>query len=315
MPIRGMLSGLPPFQKLLFVIGMMFLSSFVFLVISFTIINFYYGINLFADANTLKDFSNPAVISSMKLLQVLSGAFGLFIIPAFVAAYFFDKNVFEYLQLKKRAPLISILLIILILFASMPLINWMVEVNSRLKLPSSLFQLEQWMKSSEEEAARLTEAFLEGSSITSLLSNIFIVALLPALGEELFFRGILQKIFLQMTKNNHAAVLITATIFSAIHLQFYGFLPRMVLGIFLGYLLVWSGSLWLPVLAHFINNGAAVVLSFLQQQNKISFDPETVGTSSDEKTMLLSSIAITFFLIYLVFKIEKRKSESHRFTD
>ncbi|MEP7168064.1 MAG: CPBP family intramembrane glutamic endopeptidase, partial [Bacteroidota bacterium] len=208
---------------------------------------------------------------------------------------------------KKRAALISFLLVIIILFASMPFINWMIEINGYLKLPSFLSQLEQWMKNSEDEAAKLTEAFLAGTSITSLLTNLFIVALLPALGEELFFRGIMQKLFSQMTKNNHIAILITATIFSAIHLQFYGFLPRMVLGIFLGYLLVWSGSLWLPVLAHFVNNAAAVAFTFLQQQNKISFDPDTVGTNSDEKIMLLTSIAVTFSLIYLVFKKEKKK--------
>ncbi|MEO5570372.1 MAG: CPBP family intramembrane glutamic endopeptidase [Bacteroidia bacterium] len=283
------------------------------MMISFFIIKFYYGINLFTDTNILSDFNNPAVIKSMKILQVLSGGLGLFIIPAFVAAYFFDNNYFVYLQLKKRAALISFLLVVIILFASMPFINWMVEANSHLKLPAALSSLEQWMKNSEEEATRLTEAFLEGSSMTSLLTNIFIVALLPALGEELFFRGIMQKLFSQMIKNNHAAIFITSFIFSAIHLQFYGFLPRMVLGIFLGYLLVWSGSLWLPILAHFINNAAAVVFNFLAQNDKIGFNPDTVGTGADEKIMLLSSIAITFFLIYLIFKIEKRYS--HRFTD
>ena len=315
MPIRGMLSNLPPFQKLLFVIGIMFLSSFVFFVASFAVARFYYGINLFSNPDILNDLNNPDVIRSLKVLQVLSGGLGLFIIPAFAAAYFFDNAPAAYLRLKKSAALISIFLIVLILFFSMPFINWMVDINSSLQLPSAFSSLELWMKNSEEEAARLTEAFLQGDSIASLASNLFIVALLPALGEELFFRGILQKLFSQITKNNHIAILITATLFSAFHLQFYGFLPRMVLGVFLGYLLVWSGSLWLPIFAHFINNGAAVVLMFLQQQNKISFDPETVGTSPDEKIMLLSSIAITFFLIYLVFKIEKRKSESHRFTD
>lgn len=313
MPFRGMLSNLSPLRKLLFAIGIMFFSSFVFMMISFFIIKFYYGINLFTDTNILSDFNNPAVIKSMKILQVLSGGLGLFIIPAFVAAYFFDNNYFVYLQLKKRAALISFLLVVIILFASMPFINWMVEANSHLKLPAALSSLEQWMKNSEEEATRLTEAFLEGSSMTSLLTNIFIVALLPALGEELFFRGIMQKLFSQMIKNNHAAIFITSFIFSAIHLQFYGFLPRMVLGIFLGYLLVWSGSLWLPILAHFINNAAAVVFNFLAQNDKIGFNPDTVGTGADEKIMLLSSIAITFFLIYLIFKIEKRYS--HRFTD
>jgi membrane protease YdiL (CAAX protease family) len=308
MPIKGMLSNLPPFQKLLFAIGIMFLSSFIFLVISFAIIKFHYGINLFSNSDILNDFNNPAVLKSMKLLQVLSGGIGLFIFPAFASAYFFDSNSLEYLQLKKRAALISFLLVIIILFASMPFINWMVEINSHFKLPSAFSPLEQWMRKSEDEAAKLTEAFLAGTSITSLLLNLIIVALLPAFGEELFFRGIMQKLFLQMTKNKHLAIIITSIIFSAIHLQFYGFLPRMVLGIFLGYLLVWSGSLWLPVLAHFVNNVAAVIFTFLQQQNKIGFDPETVGTNSDEKIMLMTSVVMTFFLTYLIFKMEKKKA-------
>jgi membrane protease YdiL (CAAX protease family) len=308
MPFTGMLSNLPPFQKLLFAIGIMFLSSFIFLVISFAIIKFHYGINLFSNSDMLNDFNNPAVLKSMKLLQVLSGGIGLFIFPAFASAYFFDSSSLEYLQLKKRAALISFLIVIIILFASMPFINWMVEINSHLKLPSTFSPLEQWMRKSEDEAAKLTEAFLAGTSITSLLLNLVIVALLPAFGEELFFRGIMQKLFLQMTKNKHVAIIITSIIFSAIHLQFYGFLPRMVLGIFLGYLLVWSGSLWLPVLAHFVNNAAAVIFTFLQQQNKIGFDPETVGTNSDEKIMLMTSVVMTFFLTYLIFKMEKKKA-------
>lgn len=302
-----MLSNLKPFQKLLFTIGLMLVSSFVFLVLSFVIIKLYYGINLFSDTTILNDYSNPVVLNSMKLLQVLSGGIGLFIFPALAAAYLFDFYPLNYLQLNKKAALISFLLVIIILFASMPFINWMIEINGKLKLPSTFSSLEAWMKNSEDEAAKLTEAFLAGTSIISLFSNLFIVALLPALGEELFFRGILQKLFLQMTKNNHAAILMTAIIFSAIHLQFYGFLPRMVLGIFLGYLLAWSGSLWLPVLAHFINNAAAVIFNFFQQQNKISFDPENVGTGQDEKMLLAASVAITFYLIYLIFRKEKKK--------
>src|SRR5207344_1198984 len=108
----------------------------------------------------------------------------------------------------------------------------------------------------------------KGTSVLSLAINLFIIAFLPALGEELFFRGMMQKLFSQLTKNNHLAIIITSIIFSAIHLQFYGFLPRMVLGIFLGYLLVWSGSLWLPILAHFVNNASAVLFTFLDNQHK-----------------------------------------------
>ena len=163
------------------------------------------------------------------------------------------------------------------------------------------------MISSEENAASLTKAFLSGNSLMSLTSNLIIIAFLPALGEELFFRGIMQKLFSQMIKNNHAAIIITSIIFSAIHMQFFGFLPRMALGIFLGYLLLWSKSLWLPILAHFLNNALIIIFTFLQQQNKINFNPDTVGTDSNEKLLLWSSIAITLFLIFLVHKVERRE--------
>ena len=312
---EGMLASLHPLRKLLFAIGLMFFSMFVFTMISFFIVKYYYSINLFTDSTLLNDFNNPVVINSLKLMQALAGGLGLFIVPVLLAAYLFDNNFFTFLQLRKAPAMISFLMVIVILFVSMPFVNWMVDINSHLKLPAAFSSIEQWMKSSEEEAAQLTVAFLKGTSVLSLAINLFIIAFLPALGEELFFRGMMQKLFSQLTKNNHLAIIITSIIFSAIHLQFYGFLPRMVLGIFLGYLLVWSGSLWLPILAHFVNNASAIIFIFLDNQQKLGFNPDSVGTSEDEKIMLLSSIAITVFLVYLIFKTEKAKKKLNPQTD
>ena len=106
--------------------------------------------------------------------------------------------------------------------------------------------------------------------IGDLVVNLIIVALLAAVGEELLFRGSMQNIFLEWTKNKHAAVWITAVLFSALHAQFYGFLPRMLLGVVLGYLYIWSGSLWLSMLFHFLNNGLAVLFSYLIAKGTIS---------------------------------------------
>ena len=305
MHFRGLLKSVPALQKLLFALFIMLFSTIIFSLIGFLLIKFYFGINVLTDANSLSDFSNPEVIKSMKLMQVLSGELGLFIVPAFACAYFFEENISNYLQLKRLSPFIVLICVLLISFTSMPVINWMVEINNRISFPPSLSSLEQWMKNSEEEASRLTEIFLKGNSVTDLLSNIFIIALLPAVGEELFFRGVLQKIFLHMTRNKHVAVIITSIIFSAIHFQFYGFLPRMMLGIFLGYLLLWSGSLWLPIVAHFINNAGAVMLSFLDQHHKLNFDPDTVGTASNEKLLIATSLLLTSGLIFLIYRREK----------
>ena len=134
------------------------------------------------------------------------------------------------------------------------------------------------MKASEEQAAALTEAFLKMSTPGELIFNLFMIALIPAIGEELLFRGIVQNIFSRWLKNNHAAVWFTAILFSAMHMQFYGFIPRLMLGAMLGYLLVWSGNLWWPIIAHFVNNAAAVIFSYLFQNKFIDLDPDTIGS-------------------------------------
>lgn len=306
--LRGTLADRSVLQKLLFVTGIMLLSGIFSLMLSYLLVRLFYGINLASDTGVLNDFDNPAVLSSMKLTQIISGGIGMFLLPAIIAAYFFDNSSRNYLQIKNLFTIVSFFLVLIIALTSVPFINWMVEINKSMSLPSIFSSLEQWMKNSEAEAAKLTEAFLKINSTGDFIVNLFMIALLPAISEEFFFRGIIQKIFSQMTKNVHAGVILAAILFSAIHLQFYGFFPRMMLGIFLGYLLVWSGSLWLPITAHFINNAAAVVLSYLQQQNKIEFNPDTVGTGTEEKMLLIISVLITSVLIYLIYKIEKKKS-------
>ena len=133
--------------------------------------------------------------------------------------------------------------------------------------------IEIWMKNSEEKAKVLTDAFTEGDSLGVLFLNLIVIALLAALSEELFFRGVLQKVLIECTRNKHLGVWIGAIIFSAFHMQFYGFLPRMLMGAFLGYLFLWSGSLWLGIFAHFINNGMAVLIIWLINKNVI---PENI---------------------------------------
>ena len=103
--------------------------------------------------------------------------------------------------------------------------------------------IEKWMKDAEESAAEITKAFLDVKTIPGLVFNVFMIAFLPAVGEELLFRGIIQRIFTDMTKSHHWGIWISAILFSAMHFQFYGFVPRVLLGALFGYLLVWSGSI------------------------------------------------------------------------
>ena len=304
----GVFREFPAFRKFLVLVGITCFSILIFSLISFLLANLVYGINAFSNPGLLSDISNPVIIKSLKLIQVISTGLGMFIIPAFAAAFLFDKNFLDFLSLKKKSPLFSYLIVLAISFSSIPIINLLVEWNSNLSLPTSFQSIESWMRNSEQEAEKITEAFLKVNSTSDLFLNIFIIAFLPALGEELFFRGLIQKFFSQMTKNIHAGIILTAVLFSAIHMQFFGFVPRMALGILLGYLLVWSGNLWLPVAAHFINNAGAVIFSYLEQQKIMGVNPDEIGIHEGETQLIIFSIIITGVLLFLLFRIENKKT-------
>jgi hypothetical protein len=169
-----------------------------------------------------------------------------------------------------------------------------------MKLPHFLSGVEQWMKQSEQLADKVTKLFLITNSSGVWLVNLLVMALLPALGEEMLFRGLIQRYMIGLTRNTHAAIWITACIFSAFHLQFYGFIPRLLLGALLGYLFVWSGNLWVPVLVHFINNALGVSIYYFAPAMASSNDLDHFGTSGDTCIYtFLSAIIVALLLWYM----------------
>ena len=212
---------------------------------------------------------------SLKWLQFIQTT-ATFLIPPILCAWLWDEEhkPFRWLRMDVPVQWQNILLAVVIMVCAVPGINLLADLNSRVELPKSLEFIEQILKSQEEAAAALTERFLQADNIGGLLINIGLMALLPALSEELSFRGTLQQIIykdqsgkVQSTKV-HLAIWITAFIFSAIHMQFYGFVPRMLLGAMFGYVFVWSGSLWVPITMHFVNNGLAVLVYYLMGESE-----------------------------------------------
>jgi hypothetical protein len=176
----------------------------------------------------------------------------------------------------------------------------MADLNSRVVLPDCLASLELWFQQQEATAEALTERFLQADDIGELLINLGLMALLPALAEELTFRGTLQQTLAesgQTAKRSAAAIWITAIVFSAIHMQFYGFVPRMLMGAMFGYVFVWSGNLWIPVIMHFTNNALAVLFYYLtdnllQTANDSKNIADTLG-AGDTWWLGVTSIVIT----------------------
>ena len=212
---------------------------------------------------------------SLKWLQFMQTT-ATFLLPPILCAWLWDEEHKPFRWLKMDVPVQwqNILLAVVIMICAVPGINLLADLNSRVELPKSLEFIEQILKSQEEAAAALTERFLQADNIGGLLLNIGLMALLPAFSEELSFRGTLQQIISkdqngkEQSTKVHLAIWITAFIFSAIHMQFYGFVPRMLLGAIFGYVFVWSGSLWVPITMHFVNNGLAVLVYYLMGESE-----------------------------------------------
>ena len=213
---------------------------------------------------------------NLKIMQLIQSV-GMFVVPPLALAFLWSEKPLHYLQLTTKLKLSSILLVVVLMGVAIPFINLITSLNQQIALPEFLAPVEAWMKNSEEQAAVLTEKMLNIHSVNELLFNIFLIAMIPALGEELFFRATIQKILTQW-RSAIWGIWIAAFVFSAIHLQFYGFFPRMLLGAFFGYLLVWSGSLWLPIIAHFTNNAIAVIFYYLKYNGYQVVDIDVIGS-------------------------------------
>ena len=239
-------------------------------------------------------------IESLKILTAIQHLL-LFVIPPLLAAYIYSKSVKKYLYLNNSKPSLIFLTILIILFA-IPVINFTGLINSNLSLPEGLSGLENIMKKMEESAKIITEKFLNVDTVGGLIINIIIIAILPAIGEELLFRGVLLRLLNDWVKNMHIAIIISAFFFSFIHFQFYGFIPRMLLGILFGYLLYWSGSIWLPVLAHFINNTLAVTAFYFMKDTDMYEKTESFGAEPSSYFYMIFSVALLFLFFYLFWK-------------
>ena len=165
-----------------------------------------------------------------------------------------------------------ILLTLGLVFSCMLVNTLFIQWNLSVKLPAFLAGVERWAQNKEAELKRLTELLTTFHSTTDFLSGVLVMALIPAIGEELLFRKIVQNLFHQITKNTHLAIYISALIFSAIHGQFYGLLPRFLLGVLFGYVYGWTKDLAFPIMAHFFNNALTLVILFLHQQGFIEQD-------------------------------------------
>jgi len=303
--IKGILYRLSPASKfgvaIIITIVSFLLIYFLGIIISISVFKW----NILQNIELLSDVNNPTNIKVLKFLQLVQSV-GLFIVPPFIFGYFCYPSVSEFLRINKKTSIRMLIVSMLATVSFLPFSNWLSYLNSFLQLPSFMNEIEIWMRNSEDYATKITQAFLNVNSVPELFYNILLIAIIPALGEEFLFRGLLQRIFIEWTKSKHWGIWISALAFSAIHLQFFGFLPRLFLGLFFGYLLEFTGSLWLPILAHFINNLTGVLLSYFITNNNISAKSSDFGMTQETWIYGILGGIIGSFLFWLIVRKRNR---------
>jgi CAAX amino terminal protease family. len=246
---------------------------------------------------TLVTSTMGAGTNTIKLTQAISSTM-MFICPPFVFYLLTKNKPIQELGFRKVDKLSVIFAATCIMFVALPIINLLTTWNESMQLPKAFATAEKMMKEMEDKAAVLTEQMLNVTTIGGLLINILVMALIPAIGEELTFRSVIQQFLVKTFKNAHVGIFLAAFIFSAIHLQFYGFLPRMLLGLFLGYFFYCSKSIWVPILMHFLNNGTAVIIYYLNNIGKTQAEMDSFGSSQNVGIIVISAILTIGLLVY-----------------
>ncbi len=234
-----------------------------------------------------------------------------FMLPAYLVIRMSAPAPLEYLKLKGepeiRQKLAFGVFVFIVSYASVSFLN---QWNKSIVLPESLHQVEEWMRTLEDAAMETTHLLLSGGSVLYFVLNLLIVAGLAALSEEIFFRGALQQFLQEKYRSGHVAVWVSALIFSMIHFQFYGFFPRLALGALLGYLFLYTGNLWVPIVVHFINNATVIVLSHFWGDTEWMKSLEESELTVPFAVMAAASVAFTILLFR-----NYRKRNARRVTD
>jgi uncharacterized protein len=260
----------------------------------------FYNVNIFTNPEVLKNASDPNVLAALQMMQTMQ-AIGFFVVPSIGFAALAANNKWEYLAVNNLPKLLPFLVAVIMVAVSIPFINYMGEWNSKLPFP-------QWVYDSEKEAEVLMQAFLNFDTVGALLFNLFMMALLPAIGEEFLFRGLIQKLIHNISNNKHVAVWCSAIIFSAFHMQFLGFFPRMILGAMFGYMVIESGNLWYSIAGHFTNNAMAVIITYFINTKQILPDVETYGVGNFTISMLSALAMVAAMALFGKLIIAKQKN-------
>jgi membrane protease YdiL (CAAX protease family) len=299
-PIRH--KQIHPGLQFIILLGLLLFALFAGSLIGAIVVGVRYGMQTFNDI-LQGNLTAPNVSTSLWMLQFFGTTLPILATPIFFS-YFIVHEPDDYLKTNFHFPWLLIVIAFVAMMLSNPLIEFLGNLNAKMVLPKFLKGVEKWMRESEDSTKKLSHMMMQMKTFWSMVYNLLFIGLLTAIVEEVLFRGCLQTIFVRWTKNEHAAVWIVAILFSAFHMEFFGFLPRVFLGVLFGYFAAWSGSVWPAIWGHFVNNGTIVVITYLAQQKlvNINVDDEHMFNNPIYAASLLVTVVLLFIYHYIAVK-------------
>ena len=235
----------------------------------------------------------------------------IFILPTLMTLAIAARNPWKFCHISQSPGTANSLLTLATIVVAIPAMNLIIKWNEGLHLPESMVSIENFLRNAEDNANATITMLLGETGIGDMLISVLLIGILTGVAEELFFRGGLQNILKAMFHNRHLAVWVTAFVFSAIHMQFFGFFPRLIMGVFFGYLVLWNGTLWLSIIAHSFNNSIVVLTMWLTKTNRLSEDINNIGTEGSMQSIVavIISAVLTAVIIYYM---KKRTANSSK---
>ena len=267
---------------------------FLFLLIGVFVAGIFAGLILMIPA-----INNYGDISEIYVNTIMQSIFAI-ALPAYLIVAWTNCEPAHYLKMVEDDKLSSKMIFALLVFVfSYLFASFLAQLNKGMILPESMKDIEEMMRSMEDAALETTNLLLSGKSLGSLILNLIVVAGFAAISEELFFRGALQQFIYEKFKNNHVTVWLTALVFSLVHFQFYGFLPRLFLGAILGYLFNYTQNLWAPILFHFLNNATVIILNFFWSDREWYKNLEETSVTPVFTGIAIVSLVLTIALFWV----------------
>ena len=286
---------LSPIKQLFALFAFSFISMILFYFVGAELCRLVWGIEI-AQVLTASQPASEEAVYALRLIMAFQHV-GYFILPALLFTQLAADNRNDYLLVTRMPTFKLIGLTAIVTTASFYVINLLVGINQLVEIPEEFGEMLQKM---HVENTATQELLMQGEGTLNYLASLLILAFIPAIGEELMFRGVIMKLFTRITNNIHLGIWLTAIVFALLHLQILHFLPIVFMGALFGYLLIWTGNIWIPILAHLLNNAVTVTLSYLIEAEQLPADVENTGMSLNDwlstGIAIISLITVLFFI-------------------